>query len=180
MVCLWEESFLNSGWRVYFFFLQTLEHFLTVWYCVYIQPMYDNTSPHCLHYAKALAHLHTVLLLLAIWAVYSLSVHGALPVLTPTDSLWHWEVLDIRQSALTGAKLRLMTRSQTYRAPWTAAKWLCFSLWGNSLLSLMRTVVVGYWGLARLSGLGGKRGLAGNGLRLGAKLKMYSGLKMRC
>lgn len=79
---------------------------------------------------------------------------------------------------MTGAKLRLTTQSQTYRATcWTAAKWLCFSLWGNSLLSLMLTVVVGYWGLARLLGLGGKkgvwlqmgwgRGLTQNVLRLG-------------
>lgn len=49
---------------------------------------------------------------------------------------------------LTGAKLRLTTRSQTYAPHWTAAEWLCFSLWGNSVLSLMLTVVVGYWGLA--------------------------------
>lgn len=39
-----------------------------------------------------------------------------------------------------------------------------FSLWGNSLLSLMPTVVVAYWGLAWLPGLGGKRA----GMRVGA------------
>ena len=71
-----------------------------------------------------------------------------------------------------------MTRSQTYRAPcWTAAKWLCLSLWGNSLLSLMLTVVVGYWGLAPLLGLGGKRSSAGNGLGLGAELRMCLGCR---
>lgn len=53
--------------------------------------------------------------------------------------------------SLTGAELRLMTHSQMYRAPcWTAAKWLCLFLWSNSLLSLMLTVVVGYWSLAWL------------------------------
>lgn len=94
-----------------------------------------------------------------------------------TGSFWKSATVT---GALTGAKLRLTIRSQTYRAPWwIAAKWLCFSLWGNSLLSLMLTVVVGYWGLARLLGLGGKSSIAGNGLRLRAESRMCSGRGMR-
>ncbi len=80
---------------------------------------------------------------------------------------------------MTGAKLRLTTRSQTYRATcWTAAKWLCFSLWGNSLLSLMLTVVVGYWGLARLLGWVGKKEFGWKWAELRAKMKMCSGWEM--
>ena len=50
-----------------------------------------------------------------------------------------------------------MTHSQTFRVPcWTAAKWLCLSFWGNSLLSLMLTVAIGYWGLAHFLGWVGR------------------------
>lgn len=73
--------------------------------------------------------------------------------------------------SLTGAELRLTTRSQTYRAPCcTLSKWLYFSLWGNSLFSLMPTVVVGYWSLASLLWAEWER-VAWLKMRLGAESK---------
>lgn len=54
-----------------------------------------------------------------------------------------WRAAMVTDS-LTRAEQRLMTHSQIYRALcWTAAKWLCLSLWGNSLLTIMLTVAIG-------------------------------------
>lgn len=64
-------------------------------------------------------------------------------LLTHSGTEDFWKAARVTGS-LTGAELRLTIHSQMYRAPcWRAAKWLCLSLWGNSLLSLMLTVVVG-------------------------------------
>lgn len=133
--------------------------------------------PHCLHYVEAFTQLRP-----AVFVPYSVFYSPceqnflclftgrclSLYLLTHSGTGSFWKSAMVTGS-LTRAKLRLTTQSQMYRAPcWTAAKWLCLSLWGNSLLTLMLTVVVGYWGLALLLGLGGKRGLAWDGLRLGA------------
>lgn len=60
--------------------------------------------------------------------------------------------------SLTRVEGRLTTHSQMYRVPcWTLARWLCLSLWGNSLLSLLLTVAFGYRATAQLLGLGGKK-----------------------
>lgn len=114
---------------------------------------------HCLNYVKAFAQPRPAALFRTVYffghmsCAFSLSSRGVACPYT------YWLTLPLGAfgnqpmvaGSLTGAELRLMTHSQMYRAPcWTAAKWLCLFLWSNSLLSLMLTVVVGYWSLAWL------------------------------
>lgn len=96
LIC-WDKNFILWGELVFFL---SFKHLNICGWCHKCVFMCSFIWCHCLKYVKAFAQprpaaLFRTVYFLATWAVYSPSVRGALPVLIPTDSLCHWELLEI-------------------------------------------------------------------------------------